>query len=346
MTRLEALAASLEAPLLVTNAANLAYLTGFRSSNAALLVEPSGEVRLYTDFRYAEAAQEVVGAERVETRRDLFGALAELLAGRTIGFEAVHTSYASAERLRTGGVELVPTTDLVEALRAVKDEGELDAIRRASELSDRVYEELAAERFTGRAERELAWLVERRFRELGAEAVAFAPIVAAGEHGARPHAVPRDVAIPAGTLVTVDIGCKLDGYCSDCTRTFATGPLDDGLSRAYDLCLRAQLDGLAAVRAGAPTRDVDAASRVQVEAAGLGWAYGHGLGHGVGLDVHEAPTMRAESEGTLAAGNVVTVEPGIYLPGVGGVRIEDLVVVTEGGCEILTRFTKELITVA
>jgi Xaa-Pro aminopeptidase len=346
MTRLDALAASLDVPLLVTNAANLTYLTGFRSSNAALLVEPSGEVRLYTDFRYAEAAQEVVGAERVETRRDLFGALAELLAGRSIGFEAVHTSYASAERLRAGGVELQPTAGLVEALRAVKDESELDAIRRAAELSDRVYGELAQERFTGRTERELAWLVERRLRELGAEAVAFAPIVAAGEHGARPHAAPRDVAIPADTLVTIDMGCKVDGYCSDCTRTFATGSLGDELARAYDLCLRAQLDGLAAVRAAIPTRDVDAASRVQVEAAGLGWAYGHGLGHGVGMDVHEAPTMRPESEGTLAPGNVVTVEPGIYLPGVGGVRIEDLVVVTVDGCEILTHFGKELVTVS
>jgi Xaa-Pro aminopeptidase len=208
-----------------------------------------------------------------------------------------------------------------------------------------VYEALAGERLTGRSEREVAWWIERTFRELGAEALSFGSIVASGENGARPHAGAGDSVIAEGTLVTVDMGCVVDGYCSDCTRTFATGDLPAQLAEAYELVARAQLDGLAAVRAGAQGRDVDAASRVAVEAAGLGEAYGHGLGHGVGMEVHEAPVLRPESTDTLVSGNVVSVEPGLYLPGVGGCRIEDLVVVTDDGCDVLTGFTKGLLAV-
>lgn len=345
MTRLEHLAANLELPLLVTKSVNVRYLTGLSSSNAAVLVEPSGAATVYTDFRYIEVARGVAGAEVVQTRRDVHGALVEMLTGRTIGFEAEHTSYAAAERLRGGGIDIVPTVGLVERLRVVKEPGELEAIRAAAAISDAVYADLAAERFTGRTERDLAWFVERRFRERGAEGLAFSPIVASGANGSRPHAVPQDVEIPAGTLVTLDLGGTVGGYCSDCTRTFATGSLPDRLAEAYTLCLQGQLDGLAAVRAGAAGPEVDAASRVAIEAAGLGEAYGHGLGHGVGIEIHEAPTLRSESTDVLAAGHVVTVEPGIYLADLGGVRIEDLVVVTADGCEVLTHFTKDLVTV-
>ena len=183
-------------------------------------------------------------------------------------------------------------------------------------------------------------------REHGAQALAFDSIVAAGVNGSRPHADPADVPIEEGTLVTVDMGCVVDGYHSDCTRTFATGDLPAQLEEAYGLVAQAQLDGLAAVRAGAFGPDVDAASRVAIGAAGLADAYGHGLGHGVGLESNEAPALRPESTDTLAVGNVVTVEPGLYLPGVGGCRIEDLVAVTENGCEIISSFTKELLVVA
>lgn len=345
MSRIDTLAARLETPLLVTKGVNVEYLTGFASSNVALLVEPGGDATLYTDFRYAEAARAVPGVVFSETKRDVVGALAGLLAGRTVSFEAEHTSFAAAGRLTAGGVELVPTAGVVEALRAVKDVDEIELIRRACALSDSLYGELAEERFTGRTERELAWTIERRFRELGAEGIAFAPIVAAGASGARPHATVGDEPIAAGTLVTIDMGCTVGGYHSDCTRTFATGPLPEELARAYALCAAAQLDGLAAVRAGAAGADVDAASRVRIEAEGLGWAYGHGLGHGIGREVHEAPVLRPESVDVLAPGNAVTVEPGIYLPGVGGVRIEDLVIVTGDGCERLTHFTKDLVTV-
>jgi len=346
MSRLARLGERLAQPLLVTYAPNVRYLVGFESSNCALLVEPGGAATLYTDFRYAEAARAVAGVTFVETRRAVLSALAELLPGRAVGFEAAHVSYAAHEALARAGVELVPTEGVVERLRAVKDAEEIAAVRRAAAISDEVYAALAGEQFTGRSEADLAWWIERAFRERGAQALAFGSIVAGGVNGARPHHHPGGDVIPAGTLVTVDIGCVVDGYCSDCTRTFATGTPARELEEAYALVLRAQLDGLAAVRAGAAGRDVDAASRVAVAAAGLGERYGHGLGHGVGLEVHEAPALRPESEDTLEAGNVVTVEPGLYLPGVGGCRIEDLVVVGADGCEILTHFTKDLVTVA
>jgi Xaa-Pro aminopeptidase len=350
VSRIERLAARLEWPLLVTKSVNVRYLTGLESSNAFVLVEPSGEATLYTDFRYAEGARQVPGVAFVETGRYVIRALAELLAGRKIGFEAEWLSYASVEVLRGGGVGLEPTTGLVEALRAVKDERELDALRRAGALSDQVYEELSQERFVGRTEAELARWIDRRFRELGATAGSFETMVGFGEMAARPHGHPRaDVPIPAGTTVVVDAGGVIEGYHSDCTRTFLTegGPAErhDRILELYELCAQAQRDGLAATRPGAHGRDVDAASRVAIEAAGLGDAYGHGLGHGVGLEIHEGPVLRPESEDTLQPGNVVTVEPGIYLPGDLGIRIEDLVVVTEDGCERLTEFTKEPLTV-
>ena len=346
MSRLARLAAGLDAPLLVTDGVNVRYLSGFRSSNCALLVDPEGTTTLYTDFRYLEAARSVDGVEVVQTQRDVAGALAELLAGRRVGFEALKISFSHWAKIGAGGVELLPTRGVVEALRAVKDATELDAIRRAAAISDEVYTALSRERLVGRTESEVAWWIERTFREAGAEALAFDSIVASGENGARPHAGAGETVIREGTLVTVDTGCRVDGYCSDCTRTFATGELPPRLADAYELVLRAQLDGLAAVRAGAHGRDVDAASRVGIVAAGLGEAYGHGLGHGLGMEVHEAPVLRPESDDTLVVGNVVTVEPGLYLPGVGGCRIEDAVVVTEDDCEILTSFTKELLTLA
>ena len=344
MSRLQRLAGRLEEPLLVTGLVNVRYLTGLDSSNAAVLVEHH-RATLYADFRYAEAARALEGVEFVETPRHVVGALASLLSGRRVAFEAEHLSYAGYQTLTAGGVELVPSRGAVERLRAVKEPGEIDAIRAAAALSDDVFGELAEQPFVGRTERDLAWWTERRFRELGAEAAAFPVIVAAGPNGARPHATPSNRAVEAGTLVVVDAGCVVDGYRSDCTRTYATGPLPAELEEAYALCLRAQLDGLAAVRPGAAARDVDAASRTAIEEAGLGSSYGHGLGHGVGLAVHEEPVLRPESADVLEPGNVVTVEPGIYLSGRAGVRIEDLVLVTGSGCERLTRVPKELVTV-
>jgi Xaa-Pro aminopeptidase len=345
MSRIDSLRESLEEPLLVTYGVNVRYLVGFQSSNAALLVEPD-RVRLFSDFRYAEAARAVEGVEFVETKRSLAVSLAELLEGR-IGFEADAVSYANWETLSAGeGLELVPRRGLVEALRAVKDDGELDAIRRAAEITSEGYARLAEEPFVGRTERDLAYRLDGHFHELGAHAPAFETIVAAGPNGARPHARPTDREVEGGETVVIDAGAMVDGYCADCTRTFATGPLPDELQNAYAVCLNGQLAGLEAVRTGVTGIDADTAARVEIEDAGLGEQFGHGLGHGVGLEVHEAPRLSRESTDTLAAGNVVTIEPGVYLEGLGGIRIEDLAVVADGGAEVLTGFTKDLVTVS
>jgi Xaa-Pro aminopeptidase len=279
-----------------------------------------------------------------ETKRYLYSDLPERLPKR-VAFEADALTYANYEFLRAGGIELVPRRGLVESLRAVKEPEELDAIRRATEVTNRTYERLAEEQFAGRTEKELAWRMEQLLHELGADGLAFPVDVAAGPTAASPHAVPGDRVVEEGELVLVDAGAMLDGYCSDCTRTFAVGGVADSLREAYEIVREAQQAGLDAVRAGAAGRDADAATRAVISEAGYGENFGHGLGHGVGLLVHEAPVLRPESEDVLAAGNVVTVEPGIYLSGVAGIRIEDLVVVTDDGCEVLTAFPRELITV-
>ncbi len=343
MTRVERLQESLEEPLIVSNLVNVRYLVGFESSNTALVVEPE-RVRLFSDFRYAELGRAVEAVEFVETKRSLYAALAEQLEGLH-GFEADDLTYGNWETLSAGGLGLVPRRGLVEALRAVKDETELEAVREAAALTSEAYARFAEETFVGRTERDLAWRLDELFHELGAEAPAFETIVAAGPNSARPHSRPSDRKVEAGETVVVDSGAKLDGYCSDCTRTFATGPLPERLREAYAVCLEAQLAGLEAVRAGATGIETDAAARRVIDDAGFGEAFGHGLGHGVGLAVHEAPRLARESSDTLVAGNVVTVEPGIYLQGLGGIRIEDLVIVGEDGPEVLTGYTKDLVSV-
>ena len=342
--RVERLRASLEEPLLVTVGVNVRYLTGLASSNAALFVDDDRAL-LFTDFRYAEAARAVDGVEFVQTQRILLSTVAERLKGQRVGFEASALNYDGWERLRDAGVELVPQRGLVEKLRAVKDDAELATIRDVARITDEAFAALAEEKFVGRTERDLSWRMEQLMRENGAHGVAFSH-VGAGPNGALPHGEPSDRAVEPNELVVVDAGAILDGYYSDCTRTFATGDLPDDLAQAYELCLRGQLAGLAKMTPGVTGAEADAASREPIEAAGLGEKYGHGLGHGVGLLIHEAPTARPESTDTFEPGNVVTCEPGIYLEGRGGVRIEDLVVITDREPEVLSSYTKELVIVS
>jgi Xaa-Pro aminopeptidase len=341
--RVDRLREALAEPLLVSNATNVRYLCGLSSSNAALLVEPD-RVRLFTDFRYAERARTIRDVETVETRRDLYGDLAERLSGQ-IGFEADALTYARHEVLRAGGIELIARHGLVEKLREVKDGAELAAVRRAGAIASEAFRTLAGEPFVGRSERDIAWRLAQLMHELGAEDVSFSAIVAAGAASSSPHAVPSDRRIEAGETVIVDAGCKVGGYCSDCTRTFSTGQLPADLERAYAVVLEAQLAGLAAVAPGAEGVAVDRVARTIIEEAGFGGQFGHGLGHGVGLEVHEAPWLNPELPSTIAAGNVVTVEPGVYIEGLGGIRIEDLVIVGADGLEVLTDFPKELVEV-
>jgi Xaa-Pro aminopeptidase len=333
--------------LLVTGLLNVRYLTGFTGTNAACVIG-AGERLFFTDFRYTEQAESQVrgGWERLEAGRDMLGELAGRLRGRC-GFDDAQVSVATHGKLAAklpAEAELVPAGGLVERLREVKDAGEVGAMRSAAELADRVYLDLRERGLAGRTEREVAIAAERLMVDLGSEGPAFPPIVAAGAHGALPHAEPRDVEIPRGELVVIDMGARCDGYCSDCTRTFATGPLEDEALEVYELVRRAQAEALEAARAGAELPAVDGAARAVIEAAGHGERFGHGLGHGVGLEVHEAPRVAKTAEGSLRAGSTVTIEPGVYLPGRFGVRIEDLVVVAEGAPEVLTGFPKELVT--
>jgi Xaa-Pro aminopeptidase len=343
--RIERLRELLEEPLLITNPVNVLYLTGLDSSNVALLVEPE-RARLFTDFRYIEAARACEGIEAVQTKRTLIGWLAEELEGR-IGFESNVLPWSFAEQLREGGIDLVPRKGLVEQLRAVKDDGELETFRHACAITDRMFERLVSEvPFVGRRERDVAWDITRLFHEEGAEEQAFESIVGAGPTGAQPHGRAGDRIIESGQLVVIDTGCRVGGYVSDYTRTLATGDLDGEMREAYDVVLAAQQAGLDTIRAGVTGVEADAAARKVIEASAFAGRFGHGLGHGLGLDVHEAPRLSTESPDTLAAGNVVTVEPGVYLPGRFGIRIEDDVIVTEDGLENPVRFTKELTTVS
>ena len=252
MTRLQQLQERIEEPLLVTAPVNVRYLTGFDSSNAALLVE-QGRARLFSDFRYAEAGKRVPDVEFSVTTRNLYGSLAEELSGR-LAFEADAVTYAAYQALEAGGLELVPRRGVVEALRAVKDEDELALIRRAGEITSEAFTRLAEEPFVGRTEKEVAWRLDSLYHELGADGPSFPTIVAAGTNGATPHAHAGGNRIPEGTTVVIDSAAALDGYVSDCTRTFATGELPEELARAYDVTQRAQQAGLDAVRPGVTGR--------------------------------------------------------------------------------------------
>lgn len=329
--------------ILVTDLVNVGYLTGFGGTNAACVCGPDSRVFL-TDFRYTERAEaEVEGWEVVTVKDDWLAGIAEQLRGK-VGFEDDHASVRFLQRLEgklADGVALEPAGGMVERLRRVKDAMELAAIEAAAELADEVWHWAIERGFIGRSERDIARAAEARIRELGGEP-AFPVIVAAGPNGALPHADPGERGIGRGELVVFDMGARLDGYCSDGTRTFATGEPGEKASQVYEVVREAQAAALSAVAAGVGGEAVDTIARDLIGAAGYGERFGHGLGHGVGLEVHEAPRLSQRSEDVLEAGEVVTVEPGIYLPGEFGVRIEDLVVVTVEGHRNLSGLPKPL----
>ncbi len=363
--RVQRLASELVDPgvdaLLVDSLVNVRYLTGFTGSNGLVLAVADtaraklGCHRFLSDFRYAtQSAEQVPDAfAREIIAGDLFEALAAQLAqgGGRLGFDEAGLTvkrHGQLLEMLGGDWELVPCAGAVERLRAVKDAGEIARIRAASELADMALRGILEDGLVGRTERDVALALELRMRSLGAQAPSFTSIVAAGAHGALPHARPSAEPIPRDVLVTIDWGAVHEGYCSDCTRTFATGDGISGQAREiYGLVLRAQEQGLGAVRAGPSGREVDAVARAVIEQAGHGEHFGHGLGHGVGIEIHEGPRLsRTAGEEPLRAGNVVTVEPGVYLPGLLGVRIEDLVVVREDSQEVLTSLPKALTVVS
>ncbi|MDQ3858347.1 MAG: Xaa-Pro peptidase family protein [Actinomycetota bacterium] len=332
---------------LVSNPVNVAYVTGFESSNAAVLVGRDRTVVL-TDGRYVAAAREVEGVEVVQSAREIPSFLGKQLADLAeppVAFEAGHVTFAAWQAIGASGLELRPASGVLERFRAVKDDEELDAIRRSARVTEAAYGRLAREGgVVGRSEAELAWRLATILHEEGADEQAFPAIVAGGPSASVPHHHPGTRPIGSGETLIVDMGAKLAGLCSDCTRTFKTAELPAELERAYELCREAQAAALAAIRPGASARDVDGIARRMIEEAGHEVL--HGLGHGVGMEVHEFPRLADTSDATLAAGNVVTVEPGVYLPGLGGVRIEDLVIVADDGAEVLTPFPKHLVTLA
>lgn len=332
--------------LLITDLNNVAYLTGFTGTNAQVLVTETGAI-FFSDPRYGARARALVrDAEISLYEARLTDVLRERLAREGInrlGFEATNVTVSQrndfAQRLEPA--ELVTTSGVVEELRRSKEPGEVALMKEAARITAEAFAWVLDRIVPGATEREIALAIEVHMREAGAEAVSFEPIVGSGPLSAHIHHTPSERNFAKGDLVLLDYGCRFDGYCSDMTRTVVLGGASDEQRAIYDVVLAAQAAGMDAVKAGAQGADVDAAARRVIDDAGHGDAFEHGLGHGVGLEIHESPRLARTSEDTLMAGDVVTVEPGIYLQGFGGIRIEDFVVVTVDGCEVLGGAPKE-----
>ena len=341
--------------LLVTKLANVRYLTGFTGSAAMLLVTADDSL-FVTDGRYTEQSREQLdaagvsgGGVRIEiglTAASQHAALAAIVApGTRLGLEEHSVTWAEQRGFVTTfeGVELVPAGTLVEDLRRVKDLGEIDRIRRACAIADDAFQSLFPRLTDGITEKQFALELEFAMRERGASGNSFDPIIASGPNGAKPHARPSDRVIGRNELVVCDFGCIVEGYCSDMTRTVSLGDPGPEARHLYEVVLASQQAGRALVAAEVSCADIDRASRDVIAEAGWADAFSHSTGHGVGLEIHEAPRVAATGRDTLVVGDVVTVEPGVYLPGVGGVRIEDTVVVAASGCEPLTLTPKDLV---
>ncbi|MEU4741726.1 Xaa-Pro peptidase family protein [Actinosynnema sp. NPDC023658] len=357
-TRRAALRASLRDreldALLVTNLLNVRYLTGFTGSNAALLISADSDdgAVFCTDGRYlTQAAAQVPDLERVIDRPCDVALVARAARAKRarIGFESGHVTVDGLDALTeaAGGSRLVRAPDLVERLRLVKDDAEVEALRMACAAADRALADLIEHGGlrSGRTEREVARELESRMLDHGAAGPSFESIVATGANSAVPHHRPTDAVVHDGDLVKLDFGALVDGYHSDMTRTLVVGRAADWQRELYELVAASQAAGRAALAVGTRVADVDAAARGVIEQAGRGEEFLHGLGHGVGLEIHEAPALSKAGDGTLLPGMAVTVEPGVYLAGRGGVRIEDTLVVREGAPELLTLTTKELVVI-
>ncbi len=330
----------------VTRLVNVRYLTGFTGSNGALLLHADGSAVLATDGRYTTQAARQAPDVDLLVERDVAPALAHTAGRGRLGFEEHDVTVAAYDTLAAAapGSELVRLGPAVETLRAVKDAAEVDALRRAAAVADRAFAELLPRVAAGRTEREVARELDELMRAYGAVAPSFETIVATGENSAVPHHRPTERSLARGDLVKFDFGALVDGYHSDMTRTVVLGEPADWQREIYDVVRVAQRAGRHALAPGVRARDVDTVARAQIVDAGYGEQFPHGLGHGVGLEIHEAPMIGPGSGDTvtLDAGMPVTVEPGVYLPGRGGVRIEDTLVVRDGEPELLTNTTKDL----
>ncbi|MFA6242510.1 MAG: Xaa-Pro peptidase family protein [Candidatus Hydrogenedentales bacterium] len=324
------------------------YLTGFRGTTSAVVITPT-EAQFLCDFRYIEQASEMVDpAFAIEqlngSLQSRAGERLESLGVKTAAFEPSYVTVAELRALRkTFSRELKEVDDIVLAGRRVKDATEVEAVRAAQALAESVLEEVTGQLHVGQTEQEVAALFEYGFRRRGATGPSFDTIALFGSRTSLPHGQPGPAVLREKDIILLDFGCRLDGYCSDLTRTYAFGSIPDlWFEEIYHLTLTAQRKALESLKPGMRGRDVDAIARTAIDEGGHGKHFGHGLGHGVGIEIHEGPRLNVESDTVLQPGMVVTIEPGIYLPGLGGVRIEDLVVVTESGCENLTTAPKEL----
>ena len=337
--------------LVVTNLTNVRYLTGFTGSAAILLVT-ADDLLFVSDGRYQTQSADQLSAAGVDARIEIVAAEPDAVVAAAaqaagvlrLGLESQSVTWAQQRRW-TGELfpagELVPAESLVEDLRLVKDAGEAARIRSACAIADAALADVRGRLLEGPTEIEFGLELDAAMRRLGAEDVSFETIVASGPNGAKPHHHPSDRRIEQGDLVVIDFGALVDGYHSDMTRTVAVGDVGDERRRMLDVVLRSQDAGVQAVAAGSTAAEVDAVCRAVIDDAGWGEAFLHSTGHGVGLDIHEEPRVSSRSAATLVAGHVVTVEPGVYLPGLGGVRIEDTVLVTEDGCDRLTLTPKD-----
>ena len=338
--------------LLVTGAANVRYLSGFSGSSALLFVS-ARETLLITDFRYqTQAADEVGDLARVVIESQslwtgLWQALAQLPHVTVAGFESAHLVHRDFQRLLEAGARYQwrPTLDLVEVLRERKDEGEIEYIREAVHVAEEALDRTIGQVRAGMSELEVAGILESELRQAGSDGFPFPSIVASGPHAALPHARPTDRRLATGDFLLIDFGARIGGYCSDVTRTFVVGSATDEQREFYDVVRLANERAVRSVRAGMSGRDADGLARGYIQDRGYGELFGHSLGHGIGLEVHEAPRLAKTADTTLMDGAVVTVEPGIYRPGWGGVRIEDDVHLSAGGAQVLTSFTRELIEI-
>jgi Xaa-Pro aminopeptidase len=338
--------------ILITQPENRRYLSGFTGSAGVLLISQD-EAVLATDFRYYEQvgkqAPDFRLAKITDKFKTLLPELVQQIGAESVGFESAHLTvdqYQEWQEVTEGAVstsrfELVPTKELVEEIRAIKDEDELSKIKKAIALADEAIAHIAGFIEPGMKEKEVAWELEVFMRIHGAEKLAFDLIVGSGPNGAMPHATVSERVVQAGEPIVIDLGAVVDGYNSDLTRTICAGQPDDKFREIYEIVLEAQLTAEQNIRPGMTGKQADGIARQVIEEAGYGENYGHGLGHGVGLAVHEKPVVGRLSKDVLEPGMVFTVEPGIYLPGWGGVRIEDIVVMREDGVEVLTQASKE-----
>jgi Xaa-Pro aminopeptidase len=338
--------------LLVTSAANVRYLSGFSGSSALLFITQR-ETLLITDFRYQTQAAEEAGdlARIVIEPQSLWTGLWQNLAQaaqlETVGFESAHLVHRDFQRLLEAGARFQwrPTLDLVEALRERKDENEVAQIREAVVTAERALELTMAQVKAGVTELEIAGILESALRQCGSDGFPFPSIVASGPNAALPHARPTSRRVVAGDFLLLDFGARVGGYCSDITRTFVVGRATAEQREVYEVVRMANERAAGSVRPGMSGRDADGIARGYIQDRGFGELFGHSLGHGIGLEVHEAPRLAKTAEGPLVEGAVVTVEPGIYRPGWGGVRIEDDVHLGAGGTQVLTSFPRELIEI-